>query len=121
MKENSNHTFVICAYKEVPYLEECVKSLLNQTIKSEIIISTSTPNDSIKKLAEKYNIRLAINNEPKGHIDDFCFAYGKAKTKYVTLCHQDDVYYEKFAEETIKKMEELILKKLIFQSQLLKR
>ena len=105
MKENSNHTFVICAYKEVPYLEECVKSLLNQTIKSEIIISTSTPNDSIKKLAEKYNIRLAINNEPKGHIDDFCFAYGKAKTKYVTLCHQDDVYYEKFAEETIKKME----------------
>ena len=53
MKQNNNlHTFVICAYKESPYLEECIKSLKKQTLKSEIIISTSTPNDLIKKLAE---------------------------------------------------------------------
>ncbi len=28
-----NHTFVICAYKESPYLEECIQSLMNQRIK----------------------------------------------------------------------------------------
>ena len=39
----NDHTFAICAYKESPYLEECIKSLKNQTIKSNILIATSTP------------------------------------------------------------------------------
>lgn len=105
MSNNTNHTFIICAYKEIPYLEECVKSLKNQTVKSKVIISTSTPNDFIKHIAEKYEVELSINPEKKGHINDFCYAYKLAKTKYVTLCHQDDIYDEKFAEMTIAKME----------------
>ena len=44
----NDHTFAICAYKESPYLEECIKSLKNQTIKSNILIATSTPTDYIK-------------------------------------------------------------------------
>ena len=32
--ENIKHTFVICAYKESPYLEECIKSLKHQKTKS---------------------------------------------------------------------------------------
>ena len=105
IRENNLHTFVICAYKEQPYLEECVKSLLNQTLKSKVIISTSTPNDFIKKIAKKYSVELAINTKTNGHINDFCFAYEQAKTKYVTLCHQDDIYYSEFAEKIVKKME----------------
>ena len=105
MKENSIHTFVICAYKEQPYLDECVKSLKNQTLKSKIIISTSTPNDFIKGVAKKYSVDLAINTKTKGHINDFCFAYDQANTKYVTLCHQDDIYYPDFAEKMVNKME----------------
>ena len=27
-----NHTFAICAYKESPFLEECIQSLLGETI-----------------------------------------------------------------------------------------
>lgn len=105
MKKNNLHTFVICAYKEQPYLEECVKSLQNQTLKSKIIISTSTPNDFIKKIAEKYSVPLAINTKTSGHINDFCFAYEQASTKYVTLCHQDDVYYPDFALKMVSSME----------------
>jgi len=105
MIKDTNHTFVICAYKEVPYLDNCVKSLKEQSVKSDIIISTSTPNDFIKSIAEKYDVKLAINPISKGHIDDFNFAYKQAKTKYVTLCHQDDIYHYKFAEETVNKME----------------
>ena len=44
------HTFAICAYKESPYLEECIESLMAQEMKSEIIICTSTPNDYIKNI-----------------------------------------------------------------------
>lgn len=104
IKSNIDHTFVICAYKEQPYLDECVKSLKNQTVKSEIIISTSTPNEMIKRIAKENDVKLVINKKTKGHINDFCFAYEQAETKYVTLCHQDDVYYEDFAEKMLKKM-----------------
>ena len=37
------HSFVIPAYKDSPYLESCVKSLLHQTVKSELVIATATP------------------------------------------------------------------------------
>ena len=69
--KKTNHTYVICAYKEEPFLEDCVKSLLNQTVKSEVIISTSTPNDHIKKIADKYKVKLCINTKTKGHKCDF--------------------------------------------------
>ena len=46
----NNHTFVVCAYKESPYLGECIESLLQQTKKSRILISTSTPNASIQEI-----------------------------------------------------------------------
>ena len=61
-KHFKNHTFVICAYKESPYLEECIQSLMNQRIKSNVIITTSTPNVYIERLAEKYQIPVKINN-----------------------------------------------------------
>ncbi len=104
MKPQGAHSFIICAYKEIPYLEECVQSLLNQTMKSEVLISTSTPNDFIKKIAKKYGVKLVINTGKKGHIEDFCFAYKQVNTKYVTLCHQDDIYYPDFAEKIVHKM-----------------
>ena len=57
-----NHTFVVLAYKESPLLEECIKSVLNQKYKSKVIIGTSTPNDYIKKIANKYKLKIKIYN-----------------------------------------------------------
>ena len=50
----SNHTFVVCAYKESEYLKECIESLLAQTVKSRIVIATSTPNEHIRSIAGRY-------------------------------------------------------------------
>ena len=105
MKEFKNHTFVICAYKESQYLEECIKSVLNQTVKSNIIMSTSTPNDYIKGMAEKYNIPLYINEGEKGIGQDWNFGVSKATTDYVTVAHQDDIYKEKYLEEIVNNLE----------------
>ena len=44
MKSNK-HTFAVCAYKESPYLEECIQSVQNQTVQSKVIMTTSTPNE----------------------------------------------------------------------------
>ena len=45
------HTFVICAYKESEFLEECILSLKKQTVRSNIFIATSTPNKYIDDIA----------------------------------------------------------------------
>ena len=99
MKKFEDHTFVVCAYKESQFLEEAIKSLINQTMKSNIVISTSTPNDYIKNIAEKYKLKLYINNGENGIGPDWNYAVSVAKTKYVTLAHQDDIYSEKYLEE----------------------
>ena len=38
-----DHTFVICAYKESPYLEDCIRSVLHQNVRGKICLTTSTP------------------------------------------------------------------------------
>ena len=35
---SDKHTFVICAYKESAFLEECIESLEEQTVTSTIIM-----------------------------------------------------------------------------------
>ena len=48
MTTTDKHTFTVCAYKESPYLEECVQSLINQTVKSKIIICTDADVDGFQ-------------------------------------------------------------------------
>lgn len=91
-----SHTFAICAYKESPYLEECVLSLLGQSVKSRILIVTSTPNNHIKGLADKYGIPCYVNPGEGGITQDWNFGYACAKTDYVTIAHQDDVYEREY-------------------------
>ena len=92
MFTSDDHTFVVCAYGESPYLEECVSSLLSQSVKSKVIISTSTPNDHIKFIAEKNGLPLFINSGKPGIAHDWNCAIERAKTPLVTIAHQDDVY-----------------------------
>lgn len=104
MEEFKNHTFVVCAYKESKYLEECIKSLKNQNVKSNIIIATSTPNDYIKEIAKKHNLELYVNEGESGIGQDWNFGVSKTSTDYVTVAHQDDIYCENYLEEIIKKL-----------------
>ena len=101
------HTFVICAYKESPYLESCIKSLKAQIVKSDIKIATSTPNDHIYNIAKKYNIDVFINDKKKpenvSNIGfDWQFAYNTAQTELVTIAHQDDIYLKNYTKDLLK-------------------
>lgn len=96
-----DHTFVVCAYKESPYLEECIQSLKNQTVKSNILIATSTPNHYITEIAEKYDLAIQVNTGEKGIGGDWNFAYSLAKGKLVTLAHQDDIYRKEYTEKIL--------------------
>ncbi len=92
------HTFAICAYGESPYLEECIQSVLNQKIKTNVILVTSTPNEVITEMTKKYSIPLFVNEGESGITQDWNFAYKNANTRYVTITHQDDVYNPEYTE-----------------------
>lgn len=96
------HTFAILVYKDSPYLEECIHSLLAQTIQSTLLLSTSTPSIFITSLAQKYAIPMVVNSNRNGISIDWSFAYEAARTPYVTLAHQDDYYFPEYTEQCLK-------------------
>lgn len=101
----NNHTFVVCAYGESEYLEACIESLRKQTVKSEIILYTSTPLESIKRICKNYNIEMYTGKG--GSIGkDWNNALSFVTTKYGTIAHQDDIYLPKYTEEVMKLFEE---------------
>ena len=61
-----SHTFAICAYKESAYLEECIQSIRKQSLKTNIIMITSTENDFLKGISDKFEIPLYINRGERG-------------------------------------------------------
>ena len=105
------HTFVVLAYKESIYLEECIKSVMNQSYKSEVLIATTTDNKYIRDLAKKYKLEVVVGKHTNIG-GDFDFAVNCGKTPLVTVAHQDDLYdydyanvivdeYQKYSDRTI--------------------
>lgn len=98
-----NHTFVICAYGDSPYLEECILSLKQQTQPSTLILYTSTPSDYISNLCERYGI--PVYTGVGGSIGtDWNNALSFVETQYATIAHQDDYYEPTYVEEVMKKL-----------------
>lgn len=112
------HVFVICAYKESQYLEECINSLIRQTKKSNIIIVTSTPNPYIHNMANKYEIDYYVNEEQGGITQDWNFGYKCALEKYhsefITIAHQDDFYETNYLSTVLKEAEKASHPLIIF-------
>lgn len=96
-------TVVICAYKECPYLEECIKALISQTVKPNILISTSTPNDYIQNLSTKYGIEVRVNPDG-GQIKDYNFAMKQCRTPLGMLAHQDDLLDKHYIERCLEEL-----------------
>lgn len=95
------HTFAICAYQESPYLEDCIRSLMRQSERTKVILCTSTPNLFIEQLTTKYKIPLFVRDGESDIQADWNFAYEQADTEYVTIAHQDDIYYKDYAKEML--------------------
>ena len=95
------HTFVILAYNESDNLEECIKSVLNQSVKSNVIIATSTENDYIKEVASFYGIGVMVNHDVSNKGNDYNFAINTFDTELVTIAHQDDLYDRNYLKEII--------------------
>lgn len=101
MSKNNLHTFVVLAYKESPYLEDCIKSVLNQSYKSKVLIATTTDNQFIRNLAKKYKIEIVVGKHTNIG-GDFDFAVSVGTTPLVTVAHQDDIYDKHYAQTIVE-------------------
>ena len=97
-----DHTFALCAYGESPWLEDCIRSLKAQTVKTNLLIATGTPNETISRLAEQYRIPVCTHEGGKGIGADWNAAFDVAGTKLVTLAHQDDLYEPRYANRMLE-------------------
>lgn len=97
----SDLTFVVCAYGDNQNIPETISSLQRQTVKANIILSTSTPSVYLEEISQKFDISYFINPERKGPGADWNFGYSKVTTKLVTIAHQDDYYEPNYAEKII--------------------
>ena len=96
------HVFAICAYKDSPYLESCIRSLVGQRTKSPVILCTSTPSPYINGLAGRYGIPVFVRDGASNMRDDWNFAYHMADGELVTIAHQDDVYHKDYVTELLR-------------------
>ncbi|MGN0158003.1 MAG: glycosyltransferase [Brotaphodocola sp.] len=96
------HAFAICAYKDSPYLEECIQSLKRQSVPTNVILCTSTPSPYIENLAAKYEIPVFVRDGKSDIQDDWNFAYEKAGARLVTIAHQDDCYHKDYVKKVLE-------------------
>lgn len=97
------HTFVIPAYGQSPYLKQCIESLLAQSLQSNILLTTSTPSIYLEDIAKQYRLSYLINPVSNGGIaNDWNFALQQAASPLVTIAHQDDVYATTYTEQVIE-------------------
>lgn len=97
-----DHTFAVCAYRESPYLEACIRSLERQTVRSRIIMCTATPCEYLSDMAEKHGIPLYVREGQADIAADWNFALTQADTPLVTLAHQDDLYAFSYTESVLE-------------------
>lgn len=114
MDTEIKHSFVIPAYKDSVYLEDCVKSLINQSYPSSIHITTSTPSINIELIAKKYQLSYHVSNAPSSISGDWNFALSCATTQFVTIAHQDDIYHPNYSKLVIEQIKKNISAQIIF-------
>ncbi len=101
----TSHSFVVMAYKESAYLENCIQSVLNQSMPTHVVIATSTPNEYIEKTAVKYGLEMIVNPKRVGLGYDFDFALQCVDSDLVTIAHQDDFYDYHYARKIMESYE----------------
>lgn len=103
---------IIPIYNAEAYLEECIKSIQQQTIKNiEIIcLNDASPDNSIgilEKLAEVDNRIVIISRENRGASACRNEGIARAQGKYVAFMDADDLYpYDDILEQLVSNAEE---------------
>lgn len=111
---------VMPVYKKELYVEECVRSILNQTFKDMelICIDDHSPDQSgaiLQKLAKEDNrIKIITNDRNMGASISRNIGMQMAQGKYLLVFDADDFYDEELMEKAINQCEENQLDVLLY-------
>ena len=100
---------IVPAYNSEKYIEKCIDSLLNQTLKDiEIIVINDCSTDNTKKILEGYkknnnNIKIIHNKSNKGIGYNRNIGIKKAQGEYISFIDSDDYIDEKMYEKMYNK------------------
>lgn len=97
-------TFFIPVRNGVPYIEECIKSVLSQSFKDwRLLILDNCSTDNTYALCEKYlsdpRIEYRINETDIGMVRNFNQCLDLCDTKYYAILSHDDMYADGGAVE----------------------
>jgi glycosyltransferase involved in cell wall biosynthesis len=88
-----NHVFVIPVYGDAPHLDDCIASILRQSVgRPRLLLTTSTPSQPLADVAARHGIELRLNPVRADIGTDWNFALSVSGADYVTIAHQDDRY-----------------------------
>ncbi|MEJ2101994.1 MAG: glycosyltransferase [Desulfobacterales bacterium] len=112
MKDSPLVSFLISAYNEEQYIQECINSCLNQTYRHiEIIIVNDGSTD---RTSEIININFTKNARVKiiklekntGKINGFNLAFAASKGEYLAIMGADDICYPLRIETSLKYLDD---------------
>ena len=109
MKKKPKISVIVPVYNAEEYLEQCLDSIVNQTLDDiEIICVNDGSKDSsleiLKRYKKKYCNLKVINQENKGIIGARITGYENANGKYVGWVDNDDFIELSMYEKCIKKL-----------------
>lgn len=108
---NNLVSIIIPAYNHSQYVQETIKSAINQTYQNLelIIIDDGSKDDTYKKIKELEDICndrfvtfTAIKRDNKGTTETINELLSLSKGKYIALIASDDVYYPSAIEDQVK-------------------
>ena len=89
---------LMTVYNGGAYLEESIRSVINQTFKNwELILVDNCSTDNSKKIISKFKnakIRKFFLKENIGRIKALRFAFSKARGQYIAILDADDIAYK---------------------------
>ena len=114
--KNPKVSIIIPVYNGENYLEEALKSALNQTYKNiEIIVVDDGSKDKTEKICEKYKNKIKyLKKENGGVATALNLALENMTGDYFSWLSHDDLYYKNKIEEQISALEEYDDKTILF-------
>lgn len=98
------HTFVVPAHGNSPFLAACLTSLRDQTIQSDIVITTATPSAYLSEIASHFGVPLIQRDGRPAIGADWNFALRHGHSDLITIAHQDDTYDSTFVETSTRSL-----------------
>lgn len=104
------YSVVLCTYNGSLYIEDQIKSILNQTIKPKeiYIFDDGSNDDTVEKLNKIHsNVKIIIkkNNKNLGYARNFDSGIKSIPAKVIALCDQDDFWLPNKAELILNEMD----------------